>query len=434
MNPARRLLIALAVWSLLGLAVSLGWLAVTIWLAAGGALLLAGIVDGFALWLAPPAEVQRTLPRALALGRKSTVGLRVGWRGKWRCRIRVQDHYPGDWPEWEMPRTLTLSPGRDARLDYQVRPVERGLAVFGRCALRVLSPAGLWFRQYRAGAEERVRVYPDFSPLARFALVNAERAGRAAGAQLQRRRGQGTDFRQLREFRVGDSLRQVDWKATARHRRPISREYQDEREQQVVILLDTGHHMLAHDDELSHFDHVLNAALVLSYIAVRQGDSVGLLAAGSPPLWLPPRRGQAAIRNLMDGVYDLQARPAATDYRSLATELATRQRRRALVVMLSNLRDEDSEDMGAALQMLMRRHLVCLASLRESALDRALDSPTEDLKGALMGSGAAHYLAARKRTHDRMRQRGATVLDVNCDRLPAALTDTYLAIKRAGRL
>ena len=111
-------------------------------------------------------------------------------------------------------------------------------------------------------------------------MLGAETASRAVGAHVKRRRGEGTDFHQMRDYRVGDSLRQVDWKATARMRRLISREYQDERNQHLLMVIDTGRRMLARDGELSHFDHVLNAALVVSYLALRQGDAVGLLASG----------------------------------------------------------------------------------------------------------------------------------------------------------
>jgi uncharacterized protein (DUF58 family) len=277
-------------------------------------------------------------------------------------------------------------------------------------------------------------VYPDFSPLSRFALISAERAGRATGAHLRRRRGEGTDFHQLREFRVGDSLRQVDWKATARLRRPISREYQIERDQQIILLLDTGRCMLARDGELSHFDHTLNAVLVLSYIALRQGDAVGMLTSGAQPRWLPPQRGGGAITTLVNSLYDLQARSAPTDFTKMASTLLLRQRRRALVVLVSNLRDEDGDDLVAAASLLRQRHLVCIASLREKALDHALAEPPSDFDEALLAGGAAHYMADRQRCHGRLLQTGVTVMDVNCDDLPKALTETYLAIKRAGHL
>src|SRR5690606_441085 len=123
-----------------------------------------------------------------------------------------------------------------------------------------------------------VRVFPNFVPLTRFALFSAEQASRMVGAHLKRRRGEGTDFHQMREYRIGDSLRQIDWKATSRARRLVSREYQDEKNQQMLLMLDTGRRMMASDGGRSHFDQVLNAALVVSYLALRQGDGVGLHA------------------------------------------------------------------------------------------------------------------------------------------------------------
>ncbi|MBT0875970.1 DUF58 domain-containing protein, partial [Campylobacter coli] len=121
---------------------------------------------------------------------------------------------------------------------------------------------------------------------------------------IRRRRGEGTDFHQMREYRVGDSLRQIDWKATSRARKLISREYQDEKNQQLLVVLDTGRRMLAREPAspqgaaLAHFDHALDATLLVAYLALRQGDAVGLLTTGGERRWVPPRRGMAAIDTL----------------------------------------------------------------------------------------------------------------------------------------
>ena len=189
-----------------------------------------------------------------------------------------------------------------------------------------------------------VRVYPNFVPLTRFALFSADQASRLVGAHLKRRRGEGTDFHQMREYRVGDSMRQIDWKATSRARKLISREYQDEKNQQLVLVLDTGRRMLAREDGLAHFDHALNAALVVAYLALRQGDAAGLLSTGEQPRWVPPRRGMAGIDTLLRAAYDLQPSATACDYLAMASELSARQRRRALVMLVTNVRDEDIEE------------------------------------------------------------------------------------------
>ncbi len=198
------------------------------------------------------------------------------------------------------------------------------------------------------------------------------RQPRVVGAHLKRRRGEGTEFQQLREYRTGDSLRQIDWKASRRALKLISRDYQDERNQQVMLMLDTGRRMLARDGALTHFDHVLNAALMVSYIALRQGDAVGLLAAGGESRFVAAKRGLGMVDSLLNSVFDLNARPVATDYLEAAMALGARQSRRALVLLITNARDEDIEDLVAAVRQLQRRHLVCVASLREEVLDREI--------------------------------------------------------------
>ena len=384
-------------------------------------------------YLQPLPEVSRSLPEALPLGveRSVTLVLDAGSRAQ---RVDVHDLHPVGWVTTGLPRTLQLAPGSSTRFDYTLRPTERGDARFEGVHLRVHSPWRLWRRMRVVGPERKVRVYPDFAPLARLALLGAETASRAVGAHVKRRRGEGTDFHQMREYRVGDSLRQIDWKATARSRKLISREYQDEKNQQLVMLIDTGRRMMAREDALGHFDHVLNASLVVSYLALRQGDGVGLLAAGGDSRWVAPQRGMAAIDTLLRASYDLQPRAVATDYLAAATELSLRQRRRALVMLVTNVRDEDIDDLLASVRLLQRRHLVCVASLREKSLDAALGEEVRDLQGALHAGAVARYLEQRTAAHEALRSHRVMVLDVTADELPAALVERYLAVKRDGVL
>ena len=199
-------------------------------------------------------------------------------------------------------------------------------------------------------------------------------------------------------------------------------------------MVDTGRRMMAQEGELAHFDHVLNAALVVSYLALRQGDAVGLFAAGGQSRWSAPKRGMATIDTLLRASYDLQPRPVATDYLAAATELSLRQRRRSLVMLVTNVRDEDIEDLLAAVRLLQKRHLVCVASLRERALDEALEAEVHDLPGALHAGAVARYLEQRAAAHEALRSHKVMVLDVASEELPAALVERYLAVKRQGLL
>jgi len=434
MRPAPALVWALVFWMLLGTTASFGLLPLPAWWAAGACLAALAAVDAWALRQQPTPSVQRVLPGVVPLGPEREIELRLRATGRRQQWVDVYDLHPDDWTAEGLPRTLRLAPAKEFAFVYKALPGRRGAAEFPGCQLRLRSSLRLWRQRRDVPTRSSVKVYPNFAPLARLALFGAEQASRMVGAHLQRRRGEGTEFHQMREYRVGDSLRRIDWNATARAHRLISRDYQDERNQQVVVLLDTGRRMLARDDRVAHFDEALNAALVLSYLALREGDAVGLMAHGGPSRWLPPRRGLGAVDALMAAIYDLQAQPVATDYLEAATLLTLRQQRRALIMLVTNGRDEDVEDLIGGTKLLQRRHLVCVASLRERVLDHVLTEPVSDLSSAVRAGAAAHYLADRRRAHDALRRHGVEVLDVTCTELPAALVERYLAIKRQGRL
>ncbi|HET7845092.1 MAG TPA: DUF58 domain-containing protein [Xanthomonadales bacterium] len=392
--------------------------------AAGGALLVAGLVAPVAYWgvgavllaialadarelqAAPTPVLARELPPVVPVGIEREV--RLVLRNEHRSPIGVEAHdlHPGDWPVTGLPRALRLRPRSQSAFGYSLVPAARGAFEFGGCALRLRSPLGFWRQRRVAGPRQSVRVLPNFAPLARLAWVGAEQASRVVGAHIRRRRGEGTEFQQLREYREGDALRQIDWKASRRALKLISREYQVERNQQVMLLIDTGRRMLARDGALAHFDHVLNAALMVAYIALRRGDAVGLLAIGGETRFVPPRRGIGAVNALLNSVYDLQARPVATDYLEAATQFGARQPRRSLVLLVTNVRDEDVEDVVAAVHQLSRRHLVCVASLREDVIGTTLARVPATLEDAVTTAAMAMYSEARDRAHNALRARG----------------------------
>ncbi|MGV8932916.1 MAG: DUF58 domain-containing protein [Luteimonas sp.] len=432
-RPAPTLVVVLVLWGGVGVAASFDRLPMSTWSMFGAAIALLAIIDHWRLRRRATPEIVREIPEALPIGIERDVSLHLE-SGPHRQRVDVCDLYPGGWEAQGLPRRLQLPARTVSSVRYRLRPTARGDFSFEGVQLRLLSPLRLWRQSRIAGVPQRVRVFPNFAPLTRFALLSAEQASRMVGAHIKRRRGEGTDFHQMREYRVGDSLRQIDWKATARARKLISREYQDEKNQQLIVVLDTGRRMLARDGALAHFDHALDASLLVSYLALRQGDAVGLFATGGEQRWVAPQRSLGAIDTLLRASYDLQPSPVATDYLAAATELSRRQRRRGLLMLVTNLRDEDSEDLLAAVRMLQRRHLVVVASLRERAIDEALDGPVDGLTDALRASAAARYLGQRAAVHDALRNHRVMVLDVTCEQLPAALVERYLAIKRDGML
>jgi uncharacterized protein (DUF58 family) len=434
MMPTPRLLAALGVLIALALAASLWPGLGPAWWAALAALGLLALIDALRVLRPPALTLERALPDSLALGAWREVPLHVASDAHRPLRLEVYDHHPDSMQAEGLPQRLTLRPGTHAELRYRLRPCQRGPAAFDRIQLRCASPLGLWRRNLRLPLSGQTRVYPNFALVAHYALLALDHRLSMIGILKRRRRGEGQDFHQLREYRPGDALRQIDWKATSRMRKPISREYQDERDQEIVFLLDCGHRMTAQDDDLSHFDHTLNALLLLGHVALRQGDAVGLATFGGTQRRLKPGKGPLGMTRLLNALYDLQPSVQAPDYLQAASELLAHQRKRALVVLVTNLRDEDATELLPAIALLRRRHLVLVASLREAAIDDALDAPVQVLRDALRVGAVHDYAAHRQQVLERVLATGALALDVTPERLPVNLVNRYLDIKRSGRL
>ena len=433
MQPGPRLIPALACWAAIGAAASFLPTIQGAWWGAGGVLAAALLWDALRLRRPPRIHAVRDHGAALSLGEWHEVSLRLENRDDRALSLTVFDHHPPGCEVVGMPQQITLPAGRLAELDCRLRPTRRGEARFGGTAIRSAGPLGLLLRQDELGEATTTRVYPSFRRVASQAFAVGQRAGQI-GVHLRRRRGHGLEFHQLRDYREGDSPRQIDWKAVSRRQQMISREYRDEQNQRVVFVLDCGRRMRARDGELGLFDRAIDAMLLLSFIALRQGDAVGLVTFGGHERWLPPQRGRRAMQTVLDAVYDLDTTTAPSDYAEACHRLATRQPRRALVVLLSNLRDDDAGDLSGLIAPLRKRHVLLLASLRDPALRVAREAAVVDLDGAIRAAALDEYELRRRESRGLLRGRGVRVLDVEPVELPRALVAQYMEIKRMGLL
>ncbi|MNF37679.1 hypothetical protein D3C84_186070 [compost metagenome] len=442
MKPSRLLILWVAILMaaslLLGTAKALGLPVPTNSGAIAWGLLLAlaalGLIDALLLWRLPSPRLQRQLPGSLALGRASEIRVDVQHDYRKPLNLTFFDHVPDGLRHEHLPQSIELEPGRDSQLGYRLKAQRRGQFTFERAEIGLPSPLRLWTARRYLALADSTRVYPDFARLYNAQLLAVDNWLMQLGVRQQPRRGQGLEFHQLREFREGDSLRQIDWKATARHRMPIAREYQEERDQQILVLLDCGRRMRSQDDELTHFDHALNACLLLSYIALRQGDAVGLATlACDQPRYLAPRKGQAQLKALLNAVYDLDSCQRAADFSAAASQVLIKQKRRALVILVTNLRDDDDELLEAA-RRIGNRHRLLIVSLREAILDSVRLAPVQTAQEALAYCGAIDYLNARDALHDRLEAQGIAVLDSRAGELEGGLVSRYLAWKKTASL
>ena len=440
MRPSRHFLYLLLLWLALGLLATVVRLAE--WELAPQANLLfwlyfvllvfVGVADFFASRRRPRLQVTRRLDPYLALGVRQSVFIKISNQTNRQIKLSVTDTPPAELALEGLPVSATIADGAFLEIRYRITPLHRGLAEFGLVCCRVLSPWKLWETRFYYCDAEQAKIYPNYKPLFQSSFLNSEQLYSDWGIRLRQRRGEGTDFHQLRDFRVGDSLRQIDWRATARFNRPISREYQEERDQQVVFLLDCGRRMRAKDGDISHFDHALNALLLSSFIALRQGDSVGLLSFAGQARWVTPIKGRSQISHLLEQIYDLHSTLDTTDYLEVAQQLISRQPKRSLIIIISSIEPEDRDDLGKAAHLLSQHHLVMVASMRQQVLTDAQHSNIDSLEDALKYCGASQQIQKKAALHSELRSDNIIVTDTQPSQMHITLINEYMALKRSG--
>lgn len=396
-------------------------------------------------WRAAEPQLVRRTPPALALGVKRPVHLTISLGGTqvWRCRL--YDYVDPTLLTEGMPVELTLQGGSHHDLSYTVTPTRRGEVQFAAADVRIRSQWRLWELIERLGGEQSCRVYPDFAQVARYAWLAGDRRLSEIGIKTYAQRGEGTDFKQLSEYRTGDPIRHIDWRATLRFEKLIVREFQSERDQCVLLLIDCGRRMRADDRTggigSSHFDQVLNAVMLLAYVALKQGDAVGALTFGTPEgeqRWFAPRKGAATLNALMSELYAVQPSPTHSDYLGAARDLLLRYGKRALVVLITNFRDEVSAEFSRAVSLLSSRHLVLPASLRERVVGQLASQPLAPGAGnsdpILEIASAQLYEQGRRDALHKLAAHHSLVVDAEPQRLGIELTNRYQQLKRAGRI
>ncbi len=390
-------------------------------------------------WKRSSARMTRRMPAAFAIGVERTIELVIELESELEWTASLYDGVDPTLVTTGLPTRVRIPGGNRLEVSYTVTPVRRGEVVFSSADVRVRSRWGLCEMFERIGTREVRRVYPDFAQVAQYAWLAGDRRLREIGIKTYQQRGEGTDFRQLSEYRHGDPVRHIDWKATERLGKPIIREFQDERDQCILLLIDCGRRMRADDRQTdhggAHFDQVLNAVMLLSYVALQQGDAVGALTFGTPPNLersFAPRKGAHALNALMSEIYGLQPTPTHSDYGAAAQAVLRRHRKRTLVILITNFRDEDSAEIGYALRLLRSRHLVMVASLRERIVQELMSQPLVSGEAALEVASAHLYEQARRDAFNRLAVRDALMVDAEPERLGVELVNRYHAVKRRG--
>jgi uncharacterized protein (DUF58 family) len=379
-------------------------------------------------------QARRICPRHFLQGVDQNIEIVLTNKGKEPRHIYVRDQTP---LAWEAPILKGLVQERSSlKLSYQVTPKERGSFVFEGVHLRLRGPVGLVLRPLSVEIREEVRVLPRFQPLRYPDLASYRRRARYWGHRPMKWRGEGREFETLREYTEGDDPRKIHWKASARLDRPIVQEFQPEKNQIIMVLLDMGRLMGAITEGRSKLDHALEAAVHLIHTALSGGDQVGFLAfADRVVSFVPPKKTRIQLQTILDETVSLQPLPVESHYEEAFLWLRTRIRRRSLAVLFTDLLDEiASENLLEAVGLIRPRHLPLCIAIRDGQWDEVLNRPPSRVQDVFEKTVLQECLRQRKRAMGRLYQKGALAMDVPPAKLTVGTVERYLEVKRRGLL
>ncbi len=426
------------------------------------------VLLGLAIWdfrrgLAWQVAIQRSCEGRLSIGRDNPITLTVTVKGHPKNCLQAPatliDHLPlGLEPQnqyfdaalGQAEPTASdhrfdclLQANQQTQLTYSVFPARRGKFTWPGVGLRIQSPWGLAWWHRLIPLSTTVDVYPDLVGLRALSV----RLSLEASGSLRRRRHAlgGTEFAELRDYYLGDDLRLIDWKATARRGRPLVRVMEPERDQPLIILLDRGRLMTAQVAGLKRFDWALNAALALAMTGLRRGDRVGLAVFDQGLFrWIAPQAGDSHLGEILSQVYNVEPVMKESDYVGTVSTLLGQYTRRALVVMLTEIIDETaSGELLAAMARLTPRFLPFCVTFRDPLVDKVahrslgdstIQPQTQRLEHLYDQAVALDLLQQRQRAFAKIKQQGVLVLDAPAPQLSEALVDQYLLLKARGRL
>lgn len=426
MIPTRRLVLAAALPLVLAFAALPVAGMMYPWAAANVLLALIAAID--LLFARGAVEASREVAPVQAIGRRFEVALTVRNVGSRGLSVRVTDDPPGR--REGLPASLSIGANEAVTAHYVATVDRRGAHAFGPVAVRWSSPLGLWERQKNLDVETKLRVYPDFAQLRRTTAIG--RAGDTRQPVRARRRPGGeNEFERLRPYVPGDPYRHIDWRATARRGDFVTREFQQEANQNLVLLLDAGRMMGMRFGPMTAFDHALNAALLLGQAGLRHGDRVGLLAFDQQiRSWVAPKGGARAGSRLIRGTYDVFPSVAEPDYGLAFRHLTHHVKRRSLVVLFTTVVDEVQLGLAEILvKALATRHLPLCVWLRDPEQEALLDAPATNPEDSYVRGAAAELAGWRERSLLALKRRGALVVDCRPDQLAPELLANYLEIK-----
>ena len=408
----------------------------TVALVYDAVLLAVAAYDYFATIPRQGIEITRECERILSIGVHQPVTLRLRNVSERAVRLTVKDSPPTALEREGHTVSAQLAASTQAAHAYTIRPTARGLFHFGNVFYRLDGRLGLTRAQFAVPAPLEVKVYPNVKQLSQVELALAHASMLQYGLKPARLLGEGTEFESLRDYVRDDDYRWIDWKATARRNRLTSREYESERNQRLIIALDTGRLMGAKVGEFTKLDYAANAAALLAQVGLSKGDLVGLLLfANRIVAYLPPDKGREHLSRIVDFLHRAQSVRLESDYALAFAHLARKNSRRSLMVCFTDLVDaEASRALITGMRHLAPRHLPVCVTISDSDLMAAQKATPETAPAACELVAAMELWEDYQKAVRFLERQGALTVSVPANALTPAVINRYLDVKRRGLL
>jgi len=379
---------------------------------------------------------ERKWIRVASLGKKHAVELTINNLDERAYPVHVRDDVPEEFEALPDGFTVSLPARSRAHLLYHLRARQRGAFAFDYVHLSVRSRWGMWRRILRIPVPSAIHVYPDLKQLAEYELLARTNRLSLMGVRRTRRVGQDNDFERLRDYTRDDNYKHIDWRSTARRNRLTVKDFQTSQSQRLIFLVDCGRMMTNRAQGISLLDHALNAMLMLSYIALKRGDSVGLLTFSDQiHSFVPPRGGSRQMNHLLSASFDRFPRLVESRYDEAFLHLSKYCRKRSLVILISNVIDEvNANQIHQYLSTLVGRHLPLGVLLRDHELFTAAEAPWTSDRNLFTAAAAAEILSWRHQVITDLQHRGVLALDVFPEEMTAPLINHYLEAKARNLL
>lgn len=426
------------------LLLGLVWLAPAWWehrfvyamLAWDAFVVLVWVVDLVSLPAARFLSVTRMWQTPAAFETESRVALIVRNAGHRGVHARLVDDAPRSFRPAIPDVEVFAAAGREGLVEYPILPKERGDSRFSKVYIRCQSILRIAERWSTADLSQKVRVYPNLEQAKQATLYLIRSRQVQMERRLKRQRGRGREFESLREFRAGDEYRDICWTATARRGFPVTKIYQVERSQTVWIVLDAGRLLRARVDGPSKLDYAVNAGLSLAHVALLSGDTVGLLAYGRRiQQRIPPGRGAAHLRMMVESLSLVHSEWNEADHLRAADTFLTSQKRRSLVVWLTDLAETPArpEVIEGAVQLSLR-HLVLFGVISQPELNALGRREPANVAEMYEHAAAIEMIHRRELLLRRLRQQGVMALEIPPRGLATEIVNRYLDIKERSLL